>query len=93
MVTFKDNCSIHEPIAIIGQGCRFPGEANSPAKLWQLFNQPRDLLTTIPDSRFSPRSFYHQDDLHHGTSNVTESYILSEDHRLFDAQFFWDQEC
>ena len=26
----------HEPIAVIGLGCRFPGSANSPQQLWEL---------------------------------------------------------
>lgn len=78
----------NEPIAIVGSACRFPGDATTPAKLWELLKQPRDILTEIPPSRFNVESFYHPDNSHHGTSNVRHSYILSEDHRLFDAQFF-----
>ncbi|KAF8856698.1 putative hybrid NRPS/PKS enzyme [Acephala macrosclerotiorum] len=77
-----------EPIAIVGTGLRFPGGANDASSLWELLREPRDLLTTIPESRFDPTSFYHPDGLHHGTSNVKHSYLLSEDHRRFDAQFF-----
>ncbi|RJE27113.1 polyketide synthase [Aspergillus sclerotialis] len=77
-----------EPIAIIGSGCRFPGESSSPSKLWQLLCEPRDLQTEIPASRFNPHGFYHPDNLHHGTSNVRHSYLLEEDCRRFDAQFF-----
>ncbi|KAL9045821.1 MAG: hypothetical protein Q9214_001201 [Letrouitia sp. 1 TL-2023] len=77
-----------EPIAIVGTGCRFPGSANSPSKLWDLLRKPYDLLSTIPSDRFNPDAFYHPDGLHHGTSNVTESYFLQEDHRVFDAGFF-----
>ncbi|KAL4783545.1 acyl transferase domain-containing protein [Aspergillus varians] len=49
---------------------------------------PRDVLSTIPDSRFNPEGFYHPDGLHHGTSNVKHSYLLTEDPFRFDAQFF-----
>lgn len=77
-----------EPIAVIGTGCRFPGESSSPAKLWELLQQPRDVLSTIPESRFNPEGFYHPDGLHHGTSNVKHSYLLTEDPFRFDAQFF-----
>ena len=79
---------LNEPIAIVGTGCRFPGSANSPSKLWELLSQPRDLLTKIPNERFNPDAFYHPDGLHHGTTNVTESYLLQEDHRVFDTGFF-----
>ncbi|KAJ5682101.1 uncharacterized protein N7477_002041 [Penicillium maclennaniae] len=77
-----------ELIAIVGSACRFPGDATSPAKLWDLLREPRDVLTEIPESRFNHKAFYHPDGSHHGTSNVRHSYLLSDDHRLFDAQFF-----
>ncbi|OOQ90641.1 putative hybrid NRPS/PKS enzyme [Penicillium brasilianum] len=77
-----------EPIAVIGSGCRFPGDSNSPSKLWELLRYPRDVLSTIPESRFNPEGFYHPDGLHHGTSNVKHSYLLTEDPFRFDAQFF-----
>ncbi|KAK2030524.1 PKS-NRPS hybrid [Colletotrichum zoysiae] len=80
--------SIHEPIAIIGTGCRFPGGCDSPSKLWELLRDPRDLLKEIPEDRFSADGFYHPKNSHHGTSNVRHSYLLDEDLRRFDAQFF-----
>ncbi|PKS11761.1 hypothetical protein jhhlp_001750 [Lomentospora prolificans] len=78
----------NEPIAIIGSACRFPGDSSSPSKLWELLREPRDVLQEIPDSRFNPDGFYHEDPLHHGTSNVRHAYLLNEDVGLFDAQFF-----
>lgn len=84
-----NDCEVSgEPIAIVGTACRFPGGATSPSKLWDLLENPRDVLTEIPDSRFNAEAFYHPDNSHHGTSNIRHSYVLSEDHRLFDAQFF-----
>ena len=80
--------SNNEPIAIIGTGCRFPGDATSPHKLWELLREPRDVSSKIPESRFNADAFYHPDNSHHGTSNVQESYLLSQDPRHFDAQFF-----
>lgn len=40
--------SRNEPIAIIRMGCRFPGEASSPSKLWDLLHNPRDVARDIP---------------------------------------------
>ncbi|KAG4439202.1 hypothetical protein IFR05_005293 [Cadophora sp. M221] len=79
---------LNEPIAIIGTGCRFPGQSNTSAKLWELLSQPRELSIPIPPSRFNADGFYHPDGFHHGTSNVQKSYFLSEDVRKFDSQFF-----
>lgn len=78
----------NEPIAIIGTGCRFPGGASSPSKLWDLLHHPRDLSRKPPSTRFSADGFYHPNPEHHTTSNVINSYFLEEDHRLFDATFF-----
>ncbi|KAK2774117.1 Type I Iterative PKS [Emmonsiellopsis sp. PD_33] len=77
-----------EPIAIIGSGCRFPGGADSPSKLWDLLSSPRDVLKEVPESRFNPDGYYHPDGDYHGHSNVRHSHMLDEDHRQFDADFF-----
>ncbi len=82
------DCVGNEPIAIIGSGFRFPGSATNPSKLWELLRKPCDLLSKIPEARFSTESFYHPDPTHHGTTNVTESYFLEQDYRVFDAGFF-----
>ena len=79
---------MQEPIAIVGSSCRFPGDSDSPAKLWYLLKQPRDVQSKIPASRFNPDGFYHPDGSYHGSSNVRHAYLLSQDLRAFDAQFF-----
>nr|A0A411KUP8.1 RecName: Full=Hybrid PKS-NRPS synthetase ucsA; AltName: Full=UCS1025A pyrrolizidinone biosynthesis cluster protein A [Acremonium sp.]QBC88145.1 UcsA [Acremonium sp.] len=78
----------NEPIAVIGSGCRFPGSASSPSKLWQLLSQPRDVLSEIPKSRFDPHGFYNKNGETGGHSNVLHSYVLDEDIRAWDADFF-----
>lgn len=78
----------NEPIAIIGVGCRLPGECSTPSKFWELLKAPRDIQQEIPLDRFNAQNFYHPDGSHHGTSNVKHAYLLSEDYKKFDAQFF-----
>ncbi|KUJ09893.1 ketoacyl-synt-domain-containing protein [Mollisia scopiformis] len=82
------HCFPREPIAIVGSSFRFPGGATSPSKLWDLLERPRDVLQEIPESRFSTKTFYHQDGQHHGSMNVKHAYLLDEDPRAFDRDFF-----
>ncbi|KAL8809352.1 MAG: hypothetical protein Q9200_003489 [Gallowayella weberi] len=77
-----------EPIAIVGSGCRFPGGATSPSKLWDLVQKPRDVSKDITHDRVVSRNVYHPVGTHHGTTNVQQAYLLQEDIRVFDAAFF-----
>jgi len=77
-----------EPIAIIGSGCRFPGGATSPHKLWELLKEPHDVSSEIGPERFNAKGFYNKDPSHGGTSNIRHSYLLQDDFRTFDAPFF-----
>lgn len=77
-----------EPIAIVGTGCRFAGQVNSPSKLWELLTNPRDLTQEVPKNRFNAQGFYHPDGEYHGATNATKGYFLEQDHRVWDAGFF-----
>lgn len=50
------------PIAIIGMGCRFSGDATSPEKLWDMLANGENGWTKIPKSRFNVEGLYHPDD-------------------------------
>ncbi|KAL0936841.1 hybrid pks-nrps [Colletotrichum truncatum] len=77
-----------EPIAIIGLANRFPGGASTPAKLWEVLNSRRDLSREPDADRLNLQKFYNTNGEHHGSSNVTKSYFLEEDPRVFDTTFF-----
>ncbi|MEU0538449.1 type I polyketide synthase [Nocardia sp. NPDC005978] len=42
---------LSEPIAVVGMGCRFPGGVTSPADLWDVVSQGRDVVSGFPDDR------------------------------------------
>ncbi len=44
--------SLSEPIAIIGLGCRFPGDVNSSDALWDFIAARRSAVTTVPEDRW-----------------------------------------
>ncbi|KAI0506256.1 hypothetical protein F5B22DRAFT_650963 [Xylaria bambusicola] len=77
-----------DPIAIVGSSCRLPGGATSPSKLWGLLESPRDVLQEIPATRFNTKAFHHTNSQHHGSMNVRHAYLLDEDPRGFDRDFF-----
>lgn len=78
----------HEPIAVIGMACRFPGGSDSPAKLWDLLRSPRNLVKRVPTDRFNPTAYFHPNGSHHGTTDCQEAYFLDEDVSRFDNSFF-----
>ena len=51
----------HEPIAIIGMGCRFPGGADTLAGYWHLLNDGVDAITQIPADRWDVDRYYAAD--------------------------------
>jgi len=78
----------HEPIAIVGIACRYPGGVDSPDELWELLAQGRDGITGFPTDRgWDLERVYHPDPENSGTSYVREGGFL-QDVAEFDAKFF-----
>ena len=48
----------YEPIAIVGMGCRFPGQINSPEDFWNFLWDGKDAVGEIPASRWNAQSLY-----------------------------------
>ncbi|HEX6353257.1 MAG TPA: type I polyketide synthase [Actinophytocola sp.] len=43
--------AVDEPIAVVGIGCRFPGDADTPELFWQLVRDGRDAVSEFPADR------------------------------------------
>ncbi|MBG7697940.1 SDR family NAD(P)-dependent oxidoreductase [Streptomyces sp. MC1] len=41
----------HEPVAIIGMGCRYPGGVRTPEDLWRVVDEGIDVVTEFPTDR------------------------------------------
>jgi acyl transferase domain-containing protein len=78
----------HQPIAIIGMSCRFPGDVSTPDEFWELLARSRTGFTSVPPSRFSAKRFFHPNPGKSGTMNARGGNFLTHDLRAFDAPFF-----
>ncbi|HEY9712766.1 MAG TPA: type I polyketide synthase, partial [Chroococcales cyanobacterium] len=47
----------HEPIAIVGMACRFPG-ARNPDEFWELLSGGVDAISEVPRSRWDVEAFF-----------------------------------
>ena len=77
----------HEPIAITGIGCRFPGGATSPETFWRLLRDGIDAITEIPTDRWNIRAYYNPEPGLPGKTNSRWGGFIDELDR-FDAAFF-----
>ncbi|MEU6784665.1 SDR family NAD(P)-dependent oxidoreductase [Nonomuraea angiospora] len=78
----------HEPIAIIGIGCRYPGDIASPEDLWRVVSDGTDAISGMPDDRgWDLESMYNPDPDAVGTSYVRDGGFM-RDATAFDAAFF-----
>ncbi len=78
---------LREPIAIIGIGCRFPGEVYAPAQFWALLCDGVDTISEIPSDRWSIDAYYHHNSPAQGRSCSKWGGFLSGVDR-FDPEVF-----
>jgi len=78
---------LHQPIAIIGMGCRFPGEIYDTASFWELLKHGREALITVPPDRWNIDEYYDPDPSKPGKMvSRVGGFLTGVD--LFDAGFF-----
>ena len=91
----KALAAYHEPIAIIGMGCRYPGGVDTPEQFWQKLLAGFDAIIPLPDDRVVDRQQNRMGSLS-ARDNSTEKGIAAYG-RLggfltgadqFDASFF-----
>jgi iturin family lipopeptide synthetase A len=75
-----------EPIAVLGMGCRLPGDADTPDEFWQLLAAGRDAISEVPGDRWDA-SWYDPDPDTPGKMYTRWGGFLRQVDG-FDARFF-----
>ena len=76
-----------EPIAVIGLGCRFPGDARDPDAFWQLLRDGVDAISEVPKDRWDIDALYDPDPDTPGRIVTRYGGFVDQLHD-FDAGFF-----
>ncbi|MEV4753445.1 beta-ketoacyl synthase N-terminal-like domain-containing protein, partial [Streptosporangium sp. NPDC049248] len=78
----------HEPIAVVGIGCRFPGGVTSAAELWDVVEAGKEVIGEFPvDRGWDLDRLFSSDPDESGTTYVRRGGFL-DDAAGFDAEFF-----
>ena len=83
----SDRGSVDEPIAVIGLGCRFPGEISGPDALWQFLCEGRSSITEVPADRWVPFDDG-SPEVAAALAETTRWGSFLSDVDAFDAEFF-----
>ena len=76
------------PVAIIGIGCRLPGNASNPQRLWDILAEGRNVWSPVPEDRYNEAAFLHPKPDNNGTTNHHGGHFMDGDISEFDAAFF-----
>ncbi|MDQ2644866.1 MAG: polyketide synthase, partial [Myxococcota bacterium] len=77
----------HEPIAIIGAGCRYPGGIEDLEGLWRVVRDGVDAVGEVPRDRWDIDAYYSEDPAVPGKMVTRRGGFLSQVDR-FEPQFF-----
>lgn len=86
-MTTPDDGNTRAPLAIVGIGCRFPGDCDSAESFWKLLCDGVDATRVVPETRWNAARFWDPNPAKIGKIVTCRGGFLSEIDQ-FDPQFF-----
>lgn len=77
----------HEPVAVVGMGCRFPGSVSAPEEYWRNLVQGTHAVREIDAFRWDAKHYFSEDKDAPGKTTTRWAGLI-DDVEMFDAHFF-----
>jgi len=84
---FNDKKFKEDAIAVVGIGCRFPGNSNDVNQFWELLRNGKDAIVDVPEDRWDRHTYYHEERGFSGKT-VSQRGGFIDNFDKFDPLFF-----
>jgi len=87
MDTTPTGTANREPLAIVGIGCRLPGDVEDTQSFWKMLTEGRSGISEVPENRWDRERYYHPDtSIPRKMHTKWGGFVKNLD--MFDAQFW-----
>jgi len=86
-ITFNGKRFKEDAIAVVGIGCRFPGNSNNVDQFWNLLKNGKDAIIDVPANRWDRHTYYHKERGFNGKT-VSQRGGFIDNFDKFDPHFF-----
>jgi len=85
--TPQETASAGSQVAVVGIGCRFPGNVSSPETMWTLLKSAQDAVGVVPESRWDIAAYFDKEEDARGKMYTRHGGFIEQADQ-FDPLFF-----